>query len=74
VIGVTAPLAIRKQRVMARDLCTLEEVEQRMRNQISETIKMRLCDGVIVNDNVQLIIPQVLKMHEFIMAKLGSGK
>lgn len=74
VIGVTAPLAIRTQRVMARDQSTLEEVEQRMRNQISDTIKMRLCDGVIVNDNVQLIIPQVLKMHEFILAKLGSGK
>lgn len=74
VIGVTAPLAIRKQRVMARDQCTLEEVEKRMRNQISDTIKMRLCDGVIVNDNVQLILPQVLKMHEIILAKLGSGK
>lgn len=74
VIGVTAPLAIRTQRVMARDQSTLEEVEQRMRNQISDTIKMRLCDGVIVNDNVQLIIPQVLKMHEFILAKLGSSK
>jgi dephospho-CoA kinase len=74
VIGVTAPLAIRTQRVMSRDQSTLEEVEQRMRNQISDTIKMRLCDGVIVNDNVQLIIPQVLKMHEFILAKLGSSK
>jgi dephospho-CoA kinase len=74
VIGVTAPLAIRTQRVMARDQSTLEEVAQRMRNQISDTIKMRLCDGVIVNDNVQLIIPQVLKMHEFILAKLGSSK
>jgi len=33
-----------------------------------------LCDGVIVNDNVQLIIPQVLKIHEIILAKLGSDK
>jgi hypothetical protein len=74
VIGVTAPLAIRKQRVMARDQTTQEEVEKRMRNQISDTIKMRLCDGVIVNDNVQLIIPQVLKIHEIILAKLGINK
>ncbi len=73
VIGVTAPLAIRKQRVMARDQCTLEEVEKRMRNQISDTIKMRLCDQVIVNDNVQLIIPQVLKIHEIILTKLRSS-
>jgi dephospho-CoA kinase len=73
VIGVTAPLAIRKQRVMARDQCTQEEVEKRMRNQINDTIKMRLCDQVIVNDNVQLIIPQVLNIHEIILAKLRSS-
>ena len=73
VIGVTAPLAIRKQRVMARDQCTLEEVEKRMRNQISDTIKMRLCDAVIVNDNVQLILPQVMKIHEMILTKLRSS-
>lgn len=74
VIGVTAPLAIRKQRVMARDQCTQEEVEKRMRNQISDTIKMRLCDQVIVNDNVQLIIPQVLKIHEILLVKLEGSK
>lgn len=72
VIGVTAPLNIRKQRVMLRDQCTLEEVEKRMRNQISDTIKMRLCDQVIVNDNSQLIVPQVVKIHEMIIAKLGT--
>jgi dephospho-CoA kinase len=73
VIGVTAPIAIRKQRVMERDQTTQEEVEKRMRNQISDTIKMRLCDAVIVNDNVQLIIPQVMKIHEMILTKLRSS-
>ena len=73
VIGVTAPLFIRKQRVMERDQCTQEEVEKRMRNQISDTIKMRLCDEVIVNDNVQLLIPQVLKIHQMLLAKLRSS-
>ena len=70
VIGVTAPIQIRKQRVMLRDHCTQEEVEKRMRNQISDTIKMRLCDKVIVNDNSQLVVTQVLKIHEMILAKL----
>ena len=70
VIGVTAPLAIRKQRVMSRDQCTLEEVEKRMRNQISDTIKMRLCDKVIVNDEIQLLTPQVIAIHEFILASV----
>lgn len=70
VIGVTAPLNIRKQRVMLRDHCSQEEVERRMQNQISDTIKMRLCDYVIVNDNIQLIVPQVLRIHESLMSKL----
>lgn len=70
VIGVTAPLHIRKQRVMLRDHCSQEEVEKRMQNQISDTIKMRLCDYVIVNDNIQLIVPQVLRIHESLMSKL----
>jgi dephospho-CoA kinase len=72
VIGVTAPIQIRKQRVMLRDHCTQEEVEKRMRNQISDVIKMRLCDQVIVNDNSQLIVPQVIKIHQMILEKLGT--
>lgn len=64
VIGVYAPQHIRTHRVMQRDKVTREEVLQRMHNQISENIKMRLCDYVIVNDDQQLVIPQVLQIHE----------
>jgi dephospho-CoA kinase len=74
IIGVTAPINVRKQRVVERDQCTVAEVENKMRNQISDTIKMRLCDEVIVNDNEQLIVPQVLKIHEKILAKLALCK
>ncbi len=64
VIGVTAPLALRIERVMKRDQCTQAEVEKRMQHQISDTIKMKLCDKVIVNDDIQLITPQVIAIHE----------
>ena len=64
VIGVTAPLALRIERVMKRDQCTQAEVEKRMQHQISDAIKMKLCDKVIVNDDVQLITPQVIAIHE----------
>lgn len=66
VIGVTAPLTIRKHRVMQRDGITKDQVEARMRNQISDTIKMRLCDYVIHNDNQQMVLPQVLAIDEAI--------
>ena len=66
VIGVTAPPTLRMHRVMQRDVITKEQVEARMRNQISDTIKMRLCDYVIHNDNQEMVIPQVLEIDKAI--------
>ena len=63
-IGVFSPQHTRIKRVMDRDHLTREEVQARMRRQIQEEIKMRLCDFVIMNDDQQLLIPQVLKLHE----------
>lgn len=63
-IGVYAPQHLRLQRVMNRDQVTREEVLARMQRQIQEEIKMRLCDFVILNDDQQLLIPQVVKLHE----------
>ena len=71
IIGVASPLNLRIQRVMQRDACSKIEVEQRMRHQISDTIKLKLCDWVIDNNDQDLIIPQVLKIQEAILAKLA---
>ncbi len=64
VIGVYAPQHLRLQRVMQRDNLNREEVLARMNKQLDETIKMKLCDFVIVNDEQQGVLPQVLKLHE----------
>jgi dephospho-CoA kinase len=64
VIGVYAPLALRIHRTMQRDHSSREAVQQRMRNQIDEEIKMKLCDAVIRNDEQEAVIPQVLALHE----------
>jgi dephospho-CoA kinase len=63
VIGVYAPEALRIRRAMQRDGVTREQVKARMRQQIPDSIKMRLCDWVIVNDEQQAVIPQVLHIH-----------
>ncbi len=70
VIGVTAPMSLRIQRVMQRDGVSKEQVEARMQHQISDTIKMRLCDYVIENNNQQMVIPQVLEIDKAIRAAL----
>jgi dephospho-CoA kinase len=63
-VGVYAPKHLRVQRVMQRDNVTREEVLARMSKQIDEEMKMRLCDFVIVNDEQNMVIPQVLQLHE----------
>lgn len=64
VIGVYAPVTVRLQRVMKRDSVGREEVKARMEKQMNEEIKMRLCDYVINNDEQELVIPQVIKIHK----------
>ncbi len=68
VIGVYTPAPLRIQRTMQRDNVSKEEVIARMNKQIDETIKMRLCDFVITNDERQLVIPQVMALHKQLMA------
>jgi dephospho-CoA kinase len=70
VIGVSAPMELRIERAMLRDNLTRAQVLERMDRQINETIKMRLCDFVVVNDGQKAVIPQVMKLHE----KLGGGR
>ena len=67
IIGVAAPKSLRIHRVMQRDACSKQEVEKRMANQIEPSLKMKLCDWVIVNDDQQLLVPQVLSIHKKIM-------
>lgn len=73
IIGVYTPAPLRIQRIMQRDGVTREEVEERMSRQINEEIKMRLCDAVIVNDEQQLIIPQVVELHRSLMDRIKKG-
>lgn len=63
IIGVYAPDALRIQRVMHRDQTNREEVLNRMKHQISQKIKMKLCDRVIINDEQSLLIPQIMALH-----------
>ena len=64
IIGVYAPQHLRLQRVMHRDGSKREDVLARMNNQVDETIKMKLCDFVIVNDEQQTVLPQVLALNK----------
>lgn len=64
VIGVQSPRELRIERALKRDNVTREEIESRMKLQMDEDEKMKRCDFIIVNDEQQMLIPQVLSLHE----------
>ncbi|WP_461453021.1 dephospho-CoA kinase [Mucilaginibacter sp.] len=63
-IMVTAPLDMRIERVMLRDGFSKDEISKRESRQFSEDKKLDLADYSIKNDNTELVIPQVLALHE----------
>ncbi|MCQ6958036.1 dephospho-CoA kinase [Mucilaginibacter aquariorum] len=65
---VTAPLDIRIQRVTQRDGITADEVKSRNDRQFSEEKKLIMANDVIINDDSQLVIPQVIKLHELYLS------
>jgi dephospho-CoA kinase len=64
IIGVSTPQPLRIKRVIERDGVGREEVLSRMQRQMDEESKMLLCDFVIKNDEQEMVIPQVLALHE----------
>jgi len=66
VIGVKSPAELRIKRAMVRDNISAAQVQARIDRQMDEEEKMRLCDYVIVNDEHQMLMPQVLALHELI--------
>lgn len=73
IIGVHTPKHLRIKRVMDRDKVSREEVIARMDKQIDEDIKMRLCDYVIENNELELVLPQVLQLHSHFLNMAERG-
>lgn len=63
-ILVAAPLETRIKRVMSRDNISRAEVEAREARQFTQEKKMELANYVLVNYDSQLLIPQIIKLHQ----------
>ena len=64
IVGVYAPVLLRVRRTVERNNISEDEVLKRMDQQLDEEIKIKLCDFVIQNDEQQLVIPQVIELHQ----------
>ena len=62
-VVVTASDAVRKERVKKRDGLSAAEVEKIIARQLPDSEKMKQADWVIENNETELLIPQVLKIH-----------
>ena len=69
IITVTAPNDLRISRVMQRDHVSRKNVEHRMKNQLSDEEKIKRAHFVICNDERELLIPQVISIHNELLKK-----
>ncbi len=68
-VTVYAPEHLRIERCLKRDKSTETEIKQRIKNQMSDEEKVNRANFVVYNDNQQLVIPQVLKLHSIFNKK-----
>ena len=66
---VYAPEKLRIDRVMSRDGVSRSEVEKRIKMQMDEERKKELADRVILNDEKNLLLPQIVALHEDIKTR-----
>jgi dephospho-CoA kinase len=65
IVVVSAPLSVRRQRVLKRDANrTVEQFNGIVEKQLPEEEKVKRADYIIVNDDVTPVIPQVMKLHD----------
>lgn len=74
VIGVKSPLSLRIERIMKRNNVTAEEVALRMNLQMDEDEKLNRCDFIIINDEKEMLILQVLSLHQKFLELVSTQK
>lgn len=63
-ILVISPIETRISRVQARDGISAEDIQLRMNRQFSDEQKMKFADHILNNDEKQLLIPQIIQLHQ----------
>ncbi|MER2997349.1 dephospho-CoA kinase [Pontibacter populi] len=71
IIAVFAPMDVRIKRLLQRDTHrTQQDIEAIIGKQLQEEEKMARAQHIVYNDDKQLLIPQVLKLHEAFLSKV----
>ncbi|HET6227058.1 MAG TPA: dephospho-CoA kinase [Bacteroidia bacterium] len=73
IITITAPEQLRIARVMKRDGTSKQEIERRMKAQLPEEERIKRSQFVIVNDEQELVIPQIMEVHRRLLEANPNG-
>ncbi|MGC1516154.1 MAG: dephospho-CoA kinase [Maribacter sp.] len=68
-ILVTSPLALRFERLKARDQSTKAQIEARMKNQLNDAEKIKLADYLIENIDLNETALKVSELHQKILCE-----
>lgn len=68
-IVVTAPVELRIKRVVKRDKSNMDQVKNRIKNQLPEKEKKKVADFIIDNSGDVSLIGQILKIHRILIKK-----
>ncbi len=71
IIHISCPREVSIERVIRRDKVNREDVLKRMQFQFEDSKKAAMSDYVIRNDGSEMIIPQVLPIHQQLL-KIGA--
>ncbi|MCB0485961.1 MAG: dephospho-CoA kinase, partial [Flavobacteriaceae bacterium] len=74
IITVTAPIDLRFERVLKRDGTTIEQIQSRMNNQLSDDERLQHSDFVIENIDLDITKQQVLDIHNQLLKRVKKFK
>jgi dephospho-CoA kinase len=72
-VTVVAPVEERVGRVIHRGNLSREHVLERMRNQMDDSSRIKLSDYIIHNSENEMIIPQILEIHNDLIKNINTG-
>jgi dephospho-CoA kinase len=73
IILVIAPLIIKEKRLITRRGMSVEAIRERMAQQMSDEEKRPHCQYNIVNDEMELVMPQIITVHHQLLASMAEN-
>lgn len=73
VVVVESPLALRVERIRQRDPHrSVDDIQRIIANQISDEQRRQFADHILLNDESQLLLPQIWSLHQQFLARVQS--